>query len=57
MDIVTVADGSYVVLAEVLDVKLVTCDPRSSRSHGSRSHGYGASVDLAVDTLEGPGIG
>ncbi len=44
MDAVTVADGYYVVLAEALDVPLVTCDARLSRSHG-----HGASVDLVVD--------
>lgn len=34
LDVLTVADGYYVVLAETLEVPLVTCDAPLSRAHG-----------------------
>jgi predicted nucleic acid-binding protein len=40
-DSLTAYDAAYVVLAEALDVRLITCDARLSRSHG-----HGARVEL-----------
>ena len=40
-DSLTAYDAAYVVLAEALDVRLITCDARLSRSHG-----HGARVAL-----------
>ena len=40
-DSLTAYDAAYVVLAEALDVRLITCDARLSRSHG-----HGARVVL-----------
>jgi predicted nucleic acid-binding protein len=34
LETITVADAYYVVLAEALDVPLITCDGRLARSHG-----------------------
>ena len=38
---VTAYDAAYVVLSEVLDVPLLTCDAKLARSHGHR-----ASIEL-----------
>jgi len=40
-DSVTAYDAAYVVLAEVLDAPLITCDAKLARSHG-----HGAQVEL-----------
>jgi predicted nucleic acid-binding protein len=36
-DSITAYDAIYVVLAEVLDVPLITCDAKLARSHGHRA--------------------
>jgi predicted nucleic acid-binding protein len=36
-DSVTAYDAAYVVLAEILDASLVTCDARLARSHGHKA--------------------
>jgi predicted nucleic acid-binding protein len=36
-DAVTAYDAAYVALAEILDVPLLTCDAKLSRSHGHRA--------------------
>lgn len=40
-DSLTAYDAAYVVLAEALEARLITCDARLSRAHG-----HGAKVDL-----------
>jgi predicted nucleic acid-binding protein len=37
-DSVTAYDAAYVVLAEVLDAPLITCDAKLARSHGHEAH-------------------
>jgi predicted nucleic acid-binding protein len=37
-DSVTAYDAAYVVLAEVLDAPLITCDAKLARSHGHEVH-------------------
>lgn len=36
-DSVTAYDAAYVVLAEILDAPLITCDARLARSHGHKA--------------------
>ena len=36
-DSVTAYDGTYVALAEALDMPLITCDSKLARSHGHRA--------------------
>ena len=36
-DSITAYDAAYVVLAEVLDVPLITCDSKLARSHGHKA--------------------
>jgi predicted nucleic acid-binding protein len=36
-DSITAYDAAYVVLAEILDCPLITCDAKLARSHGHRA--------------------
>jgi len=36
-DSITAYDAAYVVLAEILDAPLITCDARLARSHGHKA--------------------